>query len=109
MSDTATTAERQLASLPAPRLAPDDTAPTRFPLARHLQAIVDLGLHPATGAPIHPDQAVTCAGCAHAIGRPLADGTERTRCALSPSRRHGPDLVPNLPGCVRHRPAETTP
>ena len=106
MPDTAATATAR-ALIPAPRAAPHDTAPARFPLARHLQAVVALGLHPATGAQVHPDPAVTCADCVHAIGRRVADGTVRSRCELSPSRRHGPDLVPNLPGCVRHRPAET--
>lgn len=94
------------AAIPAQRTAapsaPIPPPPARFPLARHLQAVIEQGLHPATGAPVHPDPDVYCATCVHAVTRVLADGSTRTRCALSPSRRRGPDLVAALRACIRH-------
>jgi hypothetical protein len=75
-----------------------------FPLARHVQAVLDTGVHPATRQAIHPDASATCGTCAHAVERPVADGEQRTRCALSASRRKGPDLLPTFPGCTSHTP-----
>lgn len=84
--------------------APDGLQTWVFPLARHVQAVVDAGVHPATKEPIHPDSAASCFSCIHAVKRPLADGAQRTRCELSVSRRKGPDLLPIFPACTSHTP-----
>lgn len=84
--------------------APDGLQVWTYPLARRVQAVVDSGVHPATKEPIHPDTDTTCFTCVHAVQRPAADGTARTRCALSASRRKGPDLLPTFPGCTSHTP-----
>ena len=100
-----------IASIPAQRRtvaidvhAPDGLQTWVFPLARHVQAVVDAGVHPATKEPIHPDSAASCFSCIHAVKRPLADGAQRTRCELSVSRRKGPDLLPIFPACTSHTP-----
>ena len=46
----------------------------QFPLARHVQAVVDTGVHPATRQAIHPDAAATCFSCQHAVQRAVAGG-----------------------------------
>jgi hypothetical protein len=97
MSDATTAAAA--AAIPAPR-TPHLSAMDRFPLARHVQAVVDQGVHPATRAPIR--QATTCGSCVHAVTKPLGDGTCRTRCELAVSRRGGPDILPGFPGCDHH-------
>lgn len=75
-----------------------------FPLARHVQAAVDQGVHPATHIPIHPDLAATCGNCMHSVLRTIADGEQRTRCELAVSRRGGPDILPGFPACTQYIP-----
>lgn len=113
MSDATTTTAATTApetALPAPRrpIAIDVHAPGGlqtwvFPPARHVRAVLETGIHPATGRPIHTDPDATCFTCIHAVQRPVADG-ERTRCALAISRRRGPDLIPTFPACTGHSP-----
>ncbi len=117
MADTATDIAPPAVAAPAPTIpaqrspvvaidvhAPDGLQAWVFPLARRVQAVVDTGVHPATREPIHPDTHATCFTCVHAVQRSAADGTARTRCALSASRRKGPDLLPIFPACTSHTP-----
>ncbi len=89
----------RVAAIPAPRSSDQPTA-VGVPLARHVQALVDQGVHPATRAPIRQD--ATCGSCAHAVSKILGDGSRRTRCELAVSRRGGPDILPHFPGCDHH-------
>lgn len=100
---TSAPAPAAAAAIPAPRTASDRFV---FPLAHHVQASLAQDVHPATRAPIHPDQAAICGGCAHLVPRAAADGRARTRCALAVSRRGGPDILPIFPACIRHTPIE---
>lgn len=107
MSETTATVAPAL-PIPAPRTPAPTTfaGPDRFvfPLARHIQAVVDQDVHPATHAPIHPDATAMCGNCAHCIPRTLHDGQDRTRCELAVSRRGGPDVLPIFPACIQYTP-----
>lgn len=108
------TADQNPTSVPAsPSLASPNTAPAApvFPLARHIQVLVERGVHPATSAPIRRD--ACCGTCANTVTKPLEDGSVRTRCALAVSRRGGPDVLPSFPACdlylYLYQPKESTP
>jgi hypothetical protein len=75
------------------------TAPT-VPLGRRLTAVLDTGVHPATGAALLPG--LNCGSCAYHVQRATSAG-ERTSCALvGKSRRHGPNLPPHTPACQQY-------
>ena len=92
-------------AIPAPRAvdpAPAPSAAAAYPLARHIQAQLDQGVHPATRAAIQ--QGTTCGTCVHAVAKQVDSGGARTRCELAVSRRGGPDVLPVFPGCDHHTP-----
>lgn len=77
-----------------------------YPPARRIRAAIDAGQHPATRRPLLAE--TSCGGCAHLVQRIPVDGRPRTRCALAVSRRGGPDVRPEYPGCDQHEAAATS-
>jgi len=65
-------------------------------------AAIGTAAHPVTG--MSPSGgAEHCGGCAHVYLR-QSTGGPRTKCALAPSRRHGPDVPADLGACTSFAP-----